>query len=244
MQFVRNIGKMRLRNKIFLGIVSLFVLLCLCVALSPGGKTSTSATAQAEVVAQVTSKPQLAASPTLAATATSIPATRTPEPSATAATTETPAPTDIPEPTITVKPTSANQLTVEELAYVHEVATLATRTAGHLRDFTEQSGKAGDDPMLIFDSDWIKDTAIVLVALKADAQAFRDIDAPEKFTLAHSYLYAGADHLDRSVDLFTKGVDDRDASKLSESAKEMNAVTDSMGKATEEINRIRAEAEE
>ncbi len=241
MQFVRNMGKMRLRNKIFLGIVSLFVLLCLCVALSPGGKTSTSATATAQAaiaIVQATDKPQLAASPTLAATATSIPATKTPAPSAAAR------PTRTPRPTATVEPTPANQLTVEELAYVHEVGTLDTRTAGHLRDFTEQSTKAGDDPTLIFDSDWIKDTALVLVALKADAQAFRDIDAPEKFTLAHSYLYAGADHLDRSVDLFAKGVDDRDASKLSESVKEMNAVTDSMGKATEEINRIRAEAEE
>ncbi len=109
MQFVRNMGKMRLRNKIFLGIVSLFVLLCLCVALSPGGKTSTSATAtpQAEVVAQVTSKPQLAASPTLAATATSIPATMTPAPSATAGPTDTPAPTNTPLPTETPEPTPA-----------------------------------------------------------------------------------------------------------------------------------------
>lgn len=66
-------------------------------------------------------------------------------------------------------------------------------------------------------------TALAVTFVRSTNESIRELNAPPRFTDAHSDLLIMADYFDRAMDLMVSGIDDLDAEMLEESTSNLLA---------------------
>ena len=137
--------------------------------------------------------------------------------------TATPYPTHPPLPTHTPHPTSKPTVgfTAAERAYLLKVLSITEPCSDALQALSVLASRAGNDPMLILDDEWLLSTAMALAAIKVSNDELRRLEPPTRFSSVHKNLEEAAEHFDRVVYLFAEGVDELDASRIRLAGQEM-----------------------
>lgn len=133
--------------------------------------------------------------------------TATPEPPA-ATPTATPqlTPTAIPEPS----PTPTPGLTAEEQAYLAEI----TEQAETVGDALTRLGELLQNP---FEDDaWVIDVAVQVATIRLGFDEAIELDAPQRFSQAHTEYQVALSSFDLAMDMLTRGLDNLDEDLISE----------------------------
>jgi len=129
-------------------------------------------------------------------------------------------PNPVRSPTPTRTPSPAG-FSAAERAYLLKMRSITEPCSEALRAFSLLASLAGNDPVLILDDEWVFGTVMALAAMKVASEEIRGLEPPRRFSSVHKNLEEAAEHLDRAVYLFTKGMDDVDASKIRLAGQEM-----------------------
>ena len=130
-------------------------------------------------------------------------------------TTSSARPTGTPRPT--AKPTLADPCTAPDaMRYRSDLGDRLATMKQALTELEKLFARAGNNPMLIYDEDWLVDVAAVLVVMKLFGDNVSELTAPHVLRSAHSHLLAAADYYDRTADTVARGIDDADVELLLE----------------------------
>ena len=121
----------------------------------------------------------------------------------------TPAPANTTTPpAVDTCPTDAEQFYFGQLE--EQTTNLAVGSAEIARLFL----KAGNDPLLFFDDDWILDTTIALAVLDATAGAIFELVAPASASSVNELARQVARLVTEAVDYYTTGIDNIDSAEI------------------------------
>jgi hypothetical protein len=135
-------------------------------------------------------------------------------------------------------PTDIPEFTSSETRYATEVAAISSDYSTLLFEFSVLSEAVGEDVSLVWDENWILETATVLVGMSELNDDIRELDAPHRFEAVQVHLLTAARHIDRFVALYADGVDEMDPDKIYQATEEMNLANEAITKANARINEL------
>ena len=99
----------------------------------------------------------------------------------------------------------------ESETYRAFISTTTTRFSELLNDFSAQNIQAGENPLLLFDQDWIMRAAVTSVQFNMTATSILEYDAvPQGYEEAHEIFSAMANIFLSAMEYYIAGVDDFD----------------------------------
>ena len=221
---IKNASSRKVGCAWLIGGFTVLTMLCsLGYAATPGGRQAvadSNATSTAVVLARATSDMATQNAPThtptttstathtaVPPTATLIPPTQTSTPvPPTSTNTRTPIPSATPLPTI--EPT--------EQAYIGQIGNIANTYADALDGLGQQLTDAGENPALIFDQEWIIDTAAIITTIRLNNEEVRTLEPPEQYQPGQALMLEVANHLDVAMDAYIEGIDNLDVDKITQ----------------------------
>ena len=178
--------------------------------LSLGLATPITKLAESEGSAQATPVPKPTVTPrptlTLQPTATPRP-TRTPLPTATPRPTRTPRPTATPKP---VDPCASADITLYRTVMLEHLGTGAQASSALGDQFTKMS----ENPILIFNDEWIVETSVWLATLRILHEEVEGMTVPPRMRTGHHHMLEATNSLDRSTYELATGIDNVDGDAL------------------------------
>ena len=167
--------------------------------------------------------------------------TNTLKPTVTQQLSNTPQLTNTPVQTFTPRPTKTptTGFTTKERAYGEFVIENLGGYGYWLTKLSELCFDVGENPYLIFDEDWINETATVLVKLELYAGKLAGYeDVPDKFIIVHQWLMMIDPETRLLISNFITGIDSVDVEKIEAAIVNMNNITEYLYKANEEIEKL------
>ncbi len=144
--------------------------------------------------------------PTLQRTATPRP-TRTPRPTATLRPTRTPRPTATPKP---ADPCASVDITLYRTVMLEHLDTGVQASSGLGDQFTKMS----ENPILIFNDEWIVETSVWLATLRILHEEVEAMTVPPRMRAGHHHMLEATSSLDRSTYELATGIDNVDGDAL------------------------------
>lgn len=137
---------------------------------------------------------------------------------------------------------AAEEAAAEEALEQEKVDTYATNMEEHLGNLSDNmytistlSTQAGEDPYIMFDSEWITDFALELVLMDATIELVRAEDPPEALKPAHDTILKSMDEFEFVVDNMPTAIDELDFDLVNESAAAITRGSEYMVDATAQI---------
>jgi hypothetical protein len=130
-------------------------------------------------------------------------------------------------------------LTTEERAYAEFVIENLGGYGQWLTILSELIFDVGENPYLIFDEDWIYETATGLVKLELYAGKLAGYeDVPDKFIKVHQWFMMIDPETRLLISNFVAGIDSVDVEKLEAAIVNMNNIAEYLNKANEELEKL------
>ena len=106
--------------------------------------------------------------------------------------------------------------TAAECAYMETMVGLNTDVGDATVEMTELFGDFADDPLVLFDQDWIFDMAGQLAILRVVFDSSGDVLPPASMTAIHDQLLAAYSKLNDATTAYATGFDDVDPDAINE----------------------------
>ena len=100
--------------------------------------------------------------------------------------------------------------------------------------------EVGDDPSLVFDSEWIQKTAFAFGVLNFRADEMAQLEPSPKYVDFHPIIVDLADETHLFTDAFAKGIDNVDSALINQATQHLINMTVLMQDALTEMDRIKA----
>ncbi len=134
--------------------------------------------------------------------------------------------------------TASQRVQLGEQAYLEEMLNIGTSYSLALTRLGELGEAVSENPYLLLDTEWRAEIFSIIATIKRLNARVRSIDPPDRFAEAHEDLVEAAEHLDKFANLFTEGVENLDADKLSQALAELKLGTAAVERAGEKFEEI------
>lgn len=181
---------------------------CLCVSLYAALSSNPSQSSRQAII-ESTRAPAPTYSPTV---------TRTPIPTAT----QTPSATNTPLPTATVA--SAGFSGVEQ-KYLSDAESIMTVYFSATDKIGELLSRAGRNQSLLRNEEWRAEMVLSMAFVKSQGADYRALVPPTRLAPMHNDVVSATKRIDKAIDLLASGLDTRDAKKLDQASREIEAAT-------------------
>jgi hypothetical protein len=158
--------------------------------------------------------------PTATPTITPVP-TSTPIPIVTDVPVATEVPTDVPILVPTATPLPSQSFTAEEQTFATEAMSIMTGYSNTMGKIGEQFTAVGNDPSLMFNDDWVTETAVAIAIFRELNNRVRALSVPLRFEASWAEMRIAADLYDQATDAIVEGIDNLNVERLNQGVQYM-----------------------
>lgn len=171
---------------------------------------------------------------------TLVPATEQPtrlptEPAASTSPTAMPTAVMIVQPTTTA---SGVPLTAADQAYVDGFLSISVPMVGVMTDFQSLMTEVGQNPLLLYNDDWITDMAGTLVLWRLHLDDLETLRPTTRFAEVHEHVLEAVGHFRLTIDYTIVGLDEVDADALGLATDHMILAAEAMNAANQALDEV------